>query len=82
MFLETHKKSELEATEKEYRDKTLSLPDNAFVRQAWVYHASLSRDAAYARAGRVRIKSNALNSLYMENYGGAKIAADSQHINK
>jgi hypothetical protein len=82
LFLENHKQDELDEREGTYRDKTLAVPNNALVRQAWLYAAALARDARYSRYRRTRLKASALNSLYMENYGVGKVAFDSKHSSK
>lgn len=79
LFMEQNSAESLEATESEARAKTVALPNNAFVRQPWLYHASVARDAAYSRQRRTSIKAAGLGGLYIENYGGAKIAHDSKH---
>jgi hypothetical protein len=79
VFLDNHTQEELDALEKTYREKTLAVPANAFERQAWLYYASLARDSRYSRMRRTRLKANSLNSLYMESYGGGKIAKDSHY---
>lgn len=68
---------ELESKVNAAKEEMDAHPGNAFLRQKWLYYASLHRDFQYGRASRRRMKALGLNGLFMENYNGAKIAADS-----
>lgn len=76
IFLENVTLEELKELEKAAREKTLAYPDNAFLRQEWIYIASLLRDTQIMSFSRTRVKANGLAGLYMEAYGASKIAVD------
>lgn len=77
LFREVTTQESLDSNEESARKSSAENPNNFIRRQLWLYNAALARDSAYTNFRRRRLKANGLNGLYMELYGGAKIAKDS-----